>query len=392
MNRRTFLTTVGTVVAVQPLRSAWGAAAEDLVISGETRGLEKAIPVSLSGFSGEVATVLRFDLEAMGCEVVGSDGATFLVAGSNEGQVKGELTQAATKAVVLSNRIYSGGSLRTQAHAFANDVIEKIMGRRGIANTRITFRVQTGNTWAVYVSDFDGANPHKITPKDNLVAAPTWVPGQRALYYTSYESGYPDIYSQNLETGARKVIASYRGTSSSAAVSPDGRRVAMILSKSGNPELYVGDADGKNLKQLTSSPHVDACPCWSPDGQSICFVMSMPGQPALHIISANGGSPRRLPVHGAQRVTEPDWSPDGKQIIFTIERGNGELAVVPARGGEAIPLGAGEDASWAPNSRTVVFTKRVNGRNILSLLDVPTKRTKDVPLNLGSCSQPSWAK
>ena len=36
--------------------------------------------------------------------------------------------------------------------------------------------------------------------------------------------------------------------------SPDGRRVAMILSRSGTVDLYVGDIDGGNLKRLTKSP------------------------------------------------------------------------------------------------------------------------------------------
>jgi hypothetical protein len=52
----------------------------------------------------------------------------------------------------------------------------------------------------------------------------------------------------------------------------------------------------------------------------------------------------------------------------------------------------GEDPSWAPNSRTVVFARRVGGKRILSLLDVPTKRVKDTAQVAGSRSQPSWAK
>jgi Tol biopolymer transport system component len=58
-------------------------------------------------------------------------------------------------------------------------------------------------------------------------------------------------------------------------------------------------------------------------------------------------------------------------------------------------LVAGEDPSWSPNSRTLVFTRREGGgRRVLSLLDVPTKQYKDVSRITGSGndSQPSWAK
>jgi Tol biopolymer transport system component len=95
---------------------------------------------------------------------------------------------------------------------------------------------------------------------------------------------------------------------------------------------------------------------------------------------------------GAGSVTEPDWSPDGKTIVFTTMRSNFEICTVPAQGGEVTTLVSGEDPSWAPNSRTVVFTRRLKGKRVLSLLDVPTKRVKDVAQSLGSCSQPSWAK
>jgi Tol biopolymer transport system component len=52
----------------------------------------------------------------------------------------------------------------------------------------------------------------------------------------------------------------------------------------------------------------------------------------------------------------------------------------------------GEDPTWAPNSRAVIFVSRKNHIKTLSLLDVPTKHVKDVARILESNSQPSWAK
>ena len=69
------------------------------------------------------------------------------------------------------------------------------------------------------------------------------------------------------------------------------------------------------------------------------------------------------------------------------------VAVVPAGGGEATSLAVGEDPVWGPNSRTVICARRVgNGVRVLSLLDVPTRQTKDLPRLAGSCSQPTWAR
>jgi hypothetical protein len=52
----------------------------------------------------------------------------------------------------------------------------------------------------------------------------------------------------------------------------------------------------------------------------------------------------------------------------------------------------GEDPSWAPNSRALLFCRGRDHAKQLSLLDVPTKQVKSLPRILESNSQPSWAK
>jgi Tol biopolymer transport system component len=68
--------------------------------------------------------------------------------------------------------------------------------------------------------------------------------------------------------------------------------------------------------------------------------------------------------------------------------------VVKATGGEAVSLVEGEDPSWSPNSRTLIYGRRQGGRYTLALLDVPTKQTKDISRipEVNSQSQPSWAR
>ena len=166
----------------------------------------------------------------------------------------------------------------------------------------------------------------------------------------------------------------------------------MVLSMGGAVDLYVANADGKGLRQLTRTKEDDSAPCWSPDGQWICFATKINERRALCKVPVSGGPAQRIATSGVSNPSEPDWSPDGKWIVFTAQMGGFSVCVVPATGGSATVLVDGEDPSWSPNSRTVVYARRGGGRYTLSLLDVPTKQTKDISRLSGSNSQPSWAR
>jgi TolB protein len=355
-------------------------------------GQTKPIPVSLDGFSRDVADVLEFDLCVQGFSFVAPNAAQYQISGSNNGNVQGRVVDLISKQTKLS-RSYTGANLRRQAHMFADDIVQAITGKKGIAQTKIAFKAQssTGNG-EIYVADFDGHNAQAITHDATIVAAPAWVPGRLAIYYTSYKRGNPDIFYHNLGDGQRHVVAGYSGLNTSAAISPDGSKVAMILSRSGSPDVWVANADGSNLKQLTSTPEDESSPCWSPDGQWICYATKIAERRVLAKVPAGGGAMQRIPTPGAPNPTEPDWSPDGKWIAFTSQTGGFDICVVPAGGGTPTVLVAGEDPSWSPNSRTLIFTRRMGGRYVLSVLDVFTKQVKDIPRISGNDSQPAWAR
>ncbi|MCU0788545.1 MAG: hypothetical protein MUC91_10215 [Verrucomicrobia bacterium] len=420
-----FITNLLTLTILSAAPWAFPQQGEDIgvIVKGSdwTPGGENPILVSLSGFSGsgEVAAVIQFDLYVQGFKFVGPDQAQFLISGSNAGNVQGRVTARVTQTTELS-RSYSGASLRRQAHAFTDDVVAAAVNHsKGIGLTRIACKVQQGQNAEIWVADFDGHGATSLTSGDNALAkspawvpgqpvlvyssykrgrpeiskSPAWVPGQPVLVYSSYKRGRPEIFRHNISNGERQILASYGGSNLMPVPSPDGSKVAMVLSKSGMVDLYVANADGSNLKQLTRTKEEESSPCWSPDGRWICFATKSGGRRVLAKVPPGGGDVERISVAGVSNPSEPDWSPDGKWIAFTAQMGDFEICVVPAGGGAATVLVSGDDPSWAPNSRTLVFTRRVGGRETLSLLDVPTKQVKDVPRISGSNnSQPVWAR
>ena len=374
---------------------ALGQAQRSIDVDVFDAGEVKAIPVAIEGFTGETLALLKFDLFVQGFEFVDKAKAQFTIKGSNDGgSVSGAVYDHVKRGFILNKR-YRGGSLRLLAHTFANNAVEAITGSPGIGLTKIAFRQVHGRNTEIHVADFDGHNATRLTHDNSIAAGPEWTPNNDTLYYYSYRRHNPDIYSHNLQTGARQTVARYSGSNISPAVSPDGRRVAMVLSKAGSPDIWVGSANGTGLRRLTTTKEAESSPCWSPDGRWICFVSRAGGRTALYKIPANGGAMSRIRTIGAFNATEPDWSPDGKAIVFTTMRGGGvfEICIVPPAGGNVEVLATGEDPSWAPNSRTLMFTRRSGRKRFLSVLDVPTKRVKTLPRSFqGNCTQAAWSK
>jgi TolB protein len=355
-------------------------------------GLTPPIPISIDGFTGEALEVLKFDLYVQGFSIVTADQAQYHITGSDDGGIVGRLS--ISRQEILSRK-YQGASLRREAHAFADDVVQAISRKPGIGQTKIAFKVEgPGGNGEIYVADFDGYNAQAVTQDGAIVAAPAWVPGRFALFYTSYKLGYPDIFYSDLSTGQRRVFAAYGSLNNNAAVSPRGDKVAMVLNTSGDPNIWICNIDGSGRRQLTHTRADDSCPCWSPDGQWICYATKIRSHRQLAKISVDGGAPEALLTHGQPDPTEPDWSPDGQWIAFCSQSGDYfNICVMPADGSaDSIVLVAGQHPSWSPNSRTLVYDHLIDYRPVLSVLDVFTKQHKNAHNVSGDDSEPAWEK
>jgi len=400
---RVFLCLLITIViffSTTHLKAGVPGSGGNLQVVGEARN--KLIPVALIGYSGEVASVLKFDLEVMGCKVVPEAEASFTLKGAAEGAVKGALMDKAGN--FGFNRKYAGGVLRDQAHALSDDVIKALTGKPGVAQTRVLFKMKTGNrSEEVFLSDFDGHKPVALTNDKTLVGSPKWSPDNSEVYYTLWlkRGGIENttVLRQNMRTGARDVMARYRGLNTGGVLSPQGF-LAMILSKGGSPDVYVAPPNwefmknlkGEGLNRITATKEEESGVSWSPGGQWLCFATRAGGKRMLVKVAAQGGKMIRVPTNGVLNPSEPSWSPDGKWIAFTSQMGGFNVCVVPSQGGEAKVIASGEGPTWAPNSRNLIFTRRAVNKRGLAIVDVPTKQVKMLPAFTGSASQPAWGK
>ncbi len=221
--------------------------------------------------------------------------------------------------------------LRRVAHHISDLIYEEITGERGAFNTQIAYVTTSGSTknrtYTLLVADSDGFNPQTILTSDQPLMSPSWSKDAQQVAYVSFEQKTAEIYLQDVATGKRRKLASFKGINGAPAWSPDGRRLALTLSRDGNPEIYTMDVKSGALNRLTRNGAIDTEPVWTPDGRNIVFTSDRGGTAQIYEVAATGGSARRLTFEGKYNAGA-DISPDGRKIAMV----HGERGTLPDRG------------------------------------------------------------
>lgn len=299
--------------------------------------------------------------------------------------INGTYSQPAAQAIYL-------------AHQVANDLVVKATGKPTFFLARLALIGVRGGGKELFLADSSAQDLRQITQDNSIALKPRWSPDNRFIAYTSYLKRYPDVYTIEMATGTRNRVAAFPGVNSGGAISPDGRSMALILSKDGNPDLYVMDLASKRTTRLTNTPRAtEGSPCWSPDGARIAYVSDTSGAPQLYAVSRAGGAPERLTLRGTQNVA-PDWGANGLIAYQTLTGGKFQIAVLdPATKQERIltPFDAAyEDPSWAPDGRHLAAARGVNYKYSVCLLDsMAAMGDKPVALTTtGDWTAPAWSR
>jgi len=291
--------------------------------------------------------------------------------------------------------------MRDVAHQIADQIYEKILGVRGAFWTRIAYVTASGVgdniQYSLMIADSDGYNPQTVVRSREPLLSPAWSPDGRRLAYVSFERGNSTIYIQEIATGAREVVAAFRGINGAPAFSPDGNRLALTLSRTGNPEIYVMDLASKSLTQLTNHYSIDTEPVWTPDGQSLIFTSDRSGRPNLYQVPASGGDATRLTFEGDSNA-KASISFDGKKIAMAQGHGNVyRIAVLDRSFGGAgrwqtlSPGNLDESPSFAPNASMLLYATKEGGRGVLYAVSADGRVRQRLVLADGDVREPAWS-
>ncbi len=199
--------------------------------------------------------------------------------------------------------------------------------------------------------------------------------------------------------------------SSIAATPPAPPAPAIVFDKAASDSLdariaiaYVPARGGAvvSLPTTRKAGTVASEPRWSPDGSRIAFVMSprghltrYAGDGDIYAMSANGTDIRRL-THGLD-ASSPAWSPDGSRIAFVRNQGQ-ELVVMRADGSDqhviARARGYYESPAWSSNGRRIAYQSTPNHNiDVTAIFTIQPDGTHEHQLTPASAGAgfPAWS-
>jgi len=305
-------------------------------------------------------------------------------------------------------REYTGSAAnpRIYAHTMSDELHDTQRQLRGVARTKLAFSsdrnkeavvatVEKRDVKEVYIADYDGANPRRITINRTLNIFPNWSPDVRSIAYTSYRSGAPDILISNIYAGTMEQPMKGVGQNWLPVFSPDGSKIAFVSNRDGNAEIYVANRDGSNLTRVTNNPAIESTPTWSPNGTQIAFTSERTGTPQIYVVSADGSGLRRISQETyADRAT---WSPPPyNEIAFTAKTGPGfDIKVLNIGTGETRQItfgeGSNESPAWSPNGRHLAFMSTRAGRSQIFTVDKDGRNLRQITRD-GNNWTPNWSQ
>ena len=243
--------------------------------------------------------------------------------------------------------------------------------------------------------EWTNATNTQLTNFSGIKGYPSLSPDGKSFIYTNETEDGTDIFL--LRIGGKNPVnltADSKADDWMAAFSPDGKLIAFRSER--NPAgIYVMEETGENVRRVAD---FGFHPSWSPDGKQIVVsdrasdvaTGHMVPNSSLWVIDVETGNKKMLDTKGD--AIQPSWSPNGQRIAFWfVKDGNlGELATIPADGGEPVII-AENDAMdwnpiWSPDGKFIYFgSDRGGSMNIWRVaIDEQSGKANGNPESVGS--------
>ena len=292
---------------------------------------------------------------------------------------------------------------RDIAHSISDTIYQEVTGIEGAFSTKLMYvLVQDAGTRSVNyrleIADADGERPVTLLETNEPILSPSFSPDASSVVFVWFDGGGSGIYQQYLATGERRLLARFQGINTSPVFAPDGRRIALVISRDGNPEIYTLDLanpqSDASLLRITRHPAIDTEPDWLHDGSGIVFTSDRGGRPQIYRYDFSTGFTDRLTFVGDYNARARAM-PTGEHIAFIHRRDNRYHLAIQDLNRDQIRVltqtALDESPSIAPNASMLIYATKMGNQGILAVVSVDGAVKYRLPSNIGDVREPSWS-
>ena len=171
--------------------------------------------------------------------------------------------------------------------------------------------------------------------------------GTRVVFASPWGAPDGSLYSVDVRSGERSLLARLPGSIERIRSSPDGAHIAVQTRGDDAGHLYVLDADGSDIRMVADDSNSLGF-AWSPDGTRLAFGSEAENEVRIRVATMDGAAPAGIGTVSRDNCLRtswgydfecfPTWSPDGTQVAFRIGE-TGTVTVFDGAGsGEGEPL------------------------------------------------------
>jgi len=306
-----------------------------------------------------------------------------------------------TQKPLYRNKIaFTNGALRKTAHALSDVIYYALLGQKGSFNTKLSFvtvnEEKNGKRkYRLVISDWDGKNQQVIIGSDDPILSPAWSADQRKIAYVSFKNNRSDVFVKYVFQNTNPIkLPKFDGIASSPTWHPDGKSLALTLSKDGNKDIYLYNFDSKKLKRLTTNIAIDTEANFSPDGKSIAFTSNRTGQVQIYIKNLKSGKISRATFEGRYNA-KPVFSPDGKDLALIHRVGKDyrlSLLDIASRDLTVLTQNKSDESPYfSPNGGMIIYSTNRDNKGILSIISLHNYQTVELMQKEGEVREPSWS-